>query len=49
MIGSSQEKVVGQPADKQESDDTATRIFKDNRGKSKRKNKGKRAKMGEEK
>ena len=48
MAGSSREKVAGRPAGKRESGDTATRIFKGDRGRSKGRSRGKGARMGEE-
>ncbi len=48
MAGSSREKVAGRPAGKRESGDAATQIFKGDRGRSKGRSKGKRARIGEE-
>ena len=48
MAGSSREKVASRPAGKQKSGDAAARIFKGDRGKGKRRSKGKGARMEEE-
>ena len=49
MAGSSREKVASRPADKQESGNTTTRIFKGDKGSSKGGSRGKRVRMREEK